>query len=175
MSFRRFPRKRSFNRLGTQINSNKNVRDTLTALAASTNDVNVVAKAVDSAANLTTNEVTRGCKIYRIWLEFWCYSNITGDTNALFNIEFGKSPGNNITLPNPGTVGSSNEKRNIFKEWKGLVGQRSLGGLPYTWKGWLKIPKSMQRMAIDDQFQFVIRAEGGTGNYCLKALYKWFI
>ncbi len=175
MPFGRYPRRRNFNRLGTQINSNKNVVDTLSALVASTNSVTVVVNAVDSAANLTTNQVTRGCKIYRIWFEFWVYTNITGDTNAQVNILVGKSPGNNITLPNPGTVGSSNEKRNVFKEWKGLVGQKSVGGLPYSWKGWIKIPKSMQRMAIDDRIQFVIRMEGGTGNFCLKNVYKWFI
>ncbi len=162
------------NRLGTIVDSNKNVKEGIDGIVASTNLVKIIAVAVDSATNTVTTQVERGCHIYRIWLEFWAYTTDTTDTTAQFNALIGKNPGANLTLPNPGTVGSSNEKKFVFKEWKGLLAAKSQGGLPYTWKGWIKVPKVYQRMGADDTIDFVVRIEGVAGNICHKAIYKWF-
>ncbi len=160
--------------LGTIVDSNKNVKEGIDGIVASTNLVKILALTVDSATNTVTTQVERGCHIYRIWLEFWVYTTDVTDTTAQFNMLIGKNPGANLTLPNPGTVGSSNEKKFIFKEWKGLLAAKSVGGLPYSWKGWIKVPKVYQRMGADDTIEIVARIEGVAGNICHKAIYKWF-
>jgi len=153
MSFfqrRRFrPRRRS---LGTVINSIKNVQEAITGVSASTNLVVNLVNAIDTPTNAVINSVKRGCIIKAIWLEFWYYGLAAGDTNNIFDAYLFKNPGNNLSPPNPGTVGSSNEKTHVFREWKGLAGNKGLGGTPYQQRGrWFRIPKKYQRFAIDDR------------------------
>ncbi len=170
MNFRRPFRRRS---LGQIVDSNKNEVNGVVAITAATNFANVVAITVDSALNSVATQVTRGSKIFRIWVEFWYYGLSPSNTNDVFDAYFLKNPGSNLTPPNPGTVGTSNEKKFVFREWKGLTGNKSLGGSPYMWKGWIKVPKIYQRMGADDLISFVVRSPT-TGNLCFKFIYKWF-
>ncbi len=167
---RRTGRSRS---LGTIVNSIKNQPNAITAVVASTNLIQSLATADDTHSTATANSVLNGCKIYRIWLEFWYYGLSAGETNDIVDIYLIKNPGNNLTLPNPGTVGTSNEKKFVFKTWKGLAGLKSLGGMPYSWKGWIKIPKVYQRMGTDDRIVINVRSPT-TGNFCFTCTYKWF-
>ncbi len=160
-------------RLGTIVDSNKNEVNGVVAITASANFANVIAITVDSAALTTATQVERGCKIFKFWLEFWYYGLSAGNTNDIIDAYILKNPGSNLTPPNPGTVGTSNEKKFVFKEWKGLAGNKSLGGSPYAWKGWIKIPKIYQRMGADDLLSFVVRSPT-TGQLCFKLIYKWF-
>ncbi len=177
MSFRRFggrsrrPR-RSFN----VIDSNKNILTTFQAGAAGTKTELSIAKAVDAAANTGTDEVTRGSKIFRIWVEFWAYTTAetaVGVTNGI-DAYLIKNPGSNLTTPNPGTVGSSNEKKFVFRIWKGLVGARTQGSTMYGFRGWIKIPKTYQRMGADDLIQMVFTFTGVNGLLCQNYVYKWY-
>ncbi len=159
--------------LGTIVDSNKNEVNGVVAITASANFANVIALSVDSALNSVAVQVTRGCHIYRFWLEFWYYGLSASETNDIFDAYIIKNPGSNLTPPNPGTTGTSNEKKFIFKEWKGLAGQKSTGGQPYMWRGWVKVPKVYQRFGADDIMNFVVRSPT-TGNLCFKIIYKWF-
>ncbi len=158
------------------IDSNKNIVSELTAVADGVKNNNTIAEAQDSAALAVTQDVERGCSIRAIWIEFWISATeeiAVGVTNAV-DLYFWKNPGSNLTSPTPGTTGSSNEKKFILKQWKGLVGARSLGFQPYTWKGWIKIPKSQQRMAANDLWQIVIRPTGTNIIFCHNYIYKWY-
>ncbi len=177
-----FPmRRRSFGRRRTSglsriIDSNKNVVSNFTAAATGANTLIDFAIAVDSAALATTNEVERGCKIFKVWLELWISASAAtavGVTTGVDAYVF-KTPGNNLTAPQPGTIGSSNEKKFIFKTFKGLVGARTEGYPSYTWKGWIKIPRIYQRMGADDQLTLVIRPTGVNLIVCTNFIYKWY-
>ncbi len=168
---RMYPQRRS---LGTVVNSIKNDHNAVAATTASTNLVVNIANAIDAPTNAVTNSVKRGCIIKALWLEWWYYGLSAGNTNDIVDAYLMKNPGNNLTNPNPGTVGSSNEKSYVFREWKGLAGNKSLGGTPYNQRGrWFKIPKKFQRFAIDDRLQLVVRS-ATTGNLCHKSIYKWY-
>ncbi len=178
MPFRQrgFSGRRRTNRLGSIVDSNKNSISLLTGEIAGTNTNEIIALTVDAAANATANEVTRGSHIYRIWLEFWVNTTVDsaiGVTNA-FEMYICKNPGANLTLPTPGTVGTSNEKKFVFKEWKGLIGARTDGYPPYYWRGWIKVPKIYQRMGADDTFNLVSLSSGVNAINCRKIVYKWF-
>ncbi len=168
--------RRRGNRLGQVIDSMKNVVSNVTAGTAGTTVVVDIAKSVDAAALANATEVTRGCKIFKIWVELWYRQSetiIPGVTTVL-DMYIWKNPGNNLTPPTPGTTGTSNEKKFVFKEFKGLTGVQTQGSEPYTWKGWLKIPKVYQRMGSDDQLEIVFAESGSDGILCSKFIYKWY-
>ncbi len=177
MSFRQrgFSRRRQ-NRLGSVIDSNKNVVSLFTAAATGADTTIQLALTVDAAANTSVTEVTRGCKIFRIWVEMWVGTSATaviGITNG-FDAYILKNPGANLTPPAPGALGSSNEKKFAFKVWKGLTGARTEGTPYYFWKGWIKIPKVYQRMGADDTIDIIFRPTGANIITCINAVYKWF-
>ncbi len=164
-------------RLGTIIDSNKNSISRLDGIVAATKTDLDIVTSVDAAANASAAQVTRGSKVFRIWMEFWVEAteNITlGVTNS-FDGYLIKNPGDNLTTPTPGTQGTSNEKKFIFKTWKGLITPvRTNGGPFYTWKGWIPVPRVYQRMGADDTIQFVVISTGTNMLVCTQVIYKWF-
>ncbi len=177
MSFRRrgsFGRRRFGPR--PKVSSEKNVVTSFSAGAASAKVGITIAQAVNAADNTVTKEVTRDCHIYKIWAELWISATAevtVGTTNGIDAYIF-KNPGTNLTSPVPGTVGSSNEKKFVFKTWKGLIGARTQGFPAYTWRGWIKVPKVYQRMGTDDLIQFVFQSTGVATIVCNNFIYKWF-
>ncbi len=169
-----FGRRRS--NLGQVVDSNKNNPNFFTAAATGANTVVNIAIAVDAAANSGAAQVTRGCKIFKIWCEFWVYASAEVAVGVTQGIDFYimKNPGANLTEPNPGTVGTSNEKKFVFRQFKGLVGARTQGSMPYYWRGWIKIPRVYQRMGADDLLVMVIRPTGSNVIFCHQYIYKWF-
>ncbi len=162
--FRRFAPRAVSNTLKREVNAVQGV-------LAVTNTFHDIAIAVSNPTSIVPNNVHNGCKIFRVWVEFWYYGLSAGNTNDIFDCYIWKNTGANLTPPNPGTVGTSNEKTWVFKEWKGLAGNKGLGGTPYAFRGWIKIPKKMQRMATDDKLQLVVRSPT-TGNWCTKSIVK---
>ncbi len=158
------------------INSVKNSVVQLQAVATAANTTSVISQVVDSPLTANQAEVSKGSKIFRIWIElsYTLTAVVSDGTSTLMDIYMWKNPGNNLTEPNPGTQGSSNEKKFIFKTWKGLIGARSQGCNPYFWKGWIKIPKIYQRQGIDDRIEIISRATGVAGVVCIQAVYKYY-
>ncbi len=170
-SFRRGNRR---SRLGTIVNSIKNEVNSVQGVVAATNLTLTIAQAADVHDTAVPTSVRNGCIIKAIWMEWWYYGLSASNTNDIADIYLIKNPGNNLVNPNPGTTGTSNEKKFIIREWKGLAGNKSLGGTPYTQTGrWFKIPKRYQRMGTDDVWFLVVRSPT-TGNFCSKFIYKWY-
>lgn len=172
--FPRRQRRRRGSSLGRIVNSIKNEVNAITALTASTNTILDIAVAGDTHNTAVNNSCIQGCVIKAIWIEFWYYGLSAGNTNDIIDIYLIKNPGMNLTVPNPGTVGTSNEKKFVIREWRGLGGNKSLGGTPYNQTGrWFKIPKRYQRMGTNDEWQLVARTPT-TGQLCTKFIYKWY-
>ncbi len=163
-------------RMLSPINSIKNSVSALTGLVDGANTVQNIAIATDTATTASSTSVDNGSIIKAIWIEFWINATATaaaGVTNAV-ELYLSKNPGNNLTMPTPGTQGSSNEKKFIIKSWKGLVGTRVEGYPAYSWKGWVKIPKVYQRMGTDDHWQLNVLMTGVAGLICELFVYKWY-
>ncbi len=174
MPFGRYPVRRRPRTGGIPlIHSTKNVVNQTLGVSASTNLVINLVNAIDTPVITNANNVLRSCTIKSVFLEFWYYGTAAGDTNNIFDMYVIKNPGNNLTVPDPGTVGTSNEKKYVFREWKGLAGNKALGGYPYNWKGRLRIPKPYQRFGQDDRLVLVVRS-ATAGNFCHTTIYKWF-
>ncbi len=174
MSFRRSFRRRRTPR--TIINSEKNIVNNITAGTAGTQATLNVALSVSSADNTSVTEVTRRSKIFKIWVELWASASATTaeGVSTVFDAYLVKNVGSNLTLPGAQVVGSSNEKRFVFKQWKGLVASRKEGFPAYSWRGWIKVPKVYQRMATDDVIQIAFLFTGTNGLLCTNIIYKWY-
>ncbi len=167
-------RGRRRNSLGTIVNSIKNSFGRIDAVVASTNLNIVCVLSVDTPITANVADVKRGSLVKAIWIEFWYYGLNQTEVNDILDVYLIKNPGTNLTLPNPGTIGTSNEKQWVIREWRGLADNKVNGGKPYIQQGrWFKIPKRFQRMGTDDTWSLVVRS-ATTGNFCSKFIYKWY-
>ncbi len=83
-----------------------------------------------------------------------------------------KNPGNNLTPPGVGSVGTSNEKKFVFKSWSQMTMRNQDGNPPYHWEGWVKVPKRYQRMGTDDVFQIAYGTTTAAGHIFANFIYK---
>ncbi len=133
-----------------------------------------ISNAIDTPVIGTNNAVNRSCTIKAVWLSIdVCGLAATGvlQTTRFYIMQ---NVGANLTPPVPGTEGTSNEKRFIFKTWNAMTMRNQDGNTPYHWEGWVKIPKRFQRQAQDDQLTLVFRATTAAGHLSFVAIYKWF-
>ncbi len=170
-----YRRRGSFRRgLGLRpVDSNKNVVDD-TASTGTTRQDEVLCLAVDSAANTSATEVERGCTIKAIYLSFdVCGLAATGVLQRT-NLYLMKNPGANLTPPSAFAVGTSNEKKFVFRQWQVMTMRNQDGNVPFHWEGWIKIPRHYQRFGADDQIHLSHEASTGAGHLSLQCIYKWF-
>ncbi len=136
---------------------------------------NIIAKAVNTPLNTNRDEVGQGSKIKAIWVSIdGCGLGGTGVLNIM-NIYIMKNPGANLTAPDPRTIGSSNEKKFIFKQWQFMIMRNQDGNTPFHWEGWVKIPRVYQRMGTDDTIIIVFQNSASvTGHFSDEFIYKWY-
>ncbi len=172
----RFYGQRGSSSLGRIVDSNKNIVSLVLAGADGVKIITPIAEAQDSATLAVAKDVERGCQIRAIHIEGWCWANelIAEGISNSFHAYIMKNPGSNLTPPVPGTTGTSNEKKFIFKEWKGLIGARTQGVPPYRINQWIKIPPRFRRMGANDVWQFVHESFGTDHLFCLNFIYKWY-
>ncbi len=158
------------------IDSVKNSVVRLQAVTTSGDTSSIIAQAMDNPTTAVDQGVMKGGKVFRIWIElsYTLTGTVTDGVSTVMDIYMMLNPGSNLTPPQPGTQGTSNEKKYVFKTWRGLVGARSQGCNPFYWKGWIKIPKVYQRMGTDDQILIISRATGVAGVICIQAIYKYY-
>ncbi len=133
-----------------------------------------IANAVSSPDNTVVTQVENGCSIRAIWISLdFCGLAGTGVRQST-GVYLFKNPGSNLTPPSPFSVGVSNEKNYVIKEWSQMTMRNQDGNPPYHWEGWIKIPKSRQRMATDDTWTIQFITDTAAGHMLVKWVYKWF-
>ncbi len=153
----------------------KHVRDVQTAVPVNTALPNNFAVANDSPSLSNVNECLTGSVIRSFFVSIECVASETS-TTATSNIYviFFKNPGGNLTIPNGNVVGASDNKKYIFHQEMVMINPVD-GGVPRNiFKGVLKVPKHMQRMAPNDilGFQLFIPSTGVAVNACSQVHYK---
>ncbi len=156
------------------VTSIKNVTDFASGIT-STNVVDEIALATNTPLSTTQNHVSNGCIIKAIWCVVdVCGLGGTGVLNS-FDAYLMKNPGNNLLPPGGGNVGTSNEKKFVFKQWHAMIMRNQDGNNPYHWEGWVKVPKRYQRMGVDDTIEFVVNCTTSlTGHKSGQFIYKWY-
>lgn len=156
------------------VNSIKNVREEAFGITGA-QTVSIIAKAVNTPLSTVNNDVSNGCIIKAVWVVIDCCG--LGGTGVLnsFGAYIAKNPGANLTMPDPFSVGTSNEKKFVFKQWQAMIMRNQDGNLPYHWEGWVKIPKRYQRMGTDDTLVLVVECTTAlTGHFSSLYIYKWY-
>ncbi len=156
------------------IRSIKNIHDASFGISGSGN-TNNFAKAVTTPSPTVDSDVAHGCVIKAVWISLdVCGLGGTGVLNNA-DIFLMKNPGNNLTPPGADAVGTSNEKKFVFKQWHAMIMRNQDGNVPYHWEGWIKIPKRYWRMGTDDTLQLVVQCTTAlTGHFSYQAIYKWY-
>ncbi len=133
-----------------------------------------ICNAVANPDNTVVTEVENGCTIKAIWLSIdFCGLAGTG-VRQITAVYLFKNPGSNFTPPSPFSVGASNEKNYVIKEWSQMTMRNQDGNPPYHWEGWVKIPKSRQRMGTNDTWTLQFITDTSAGHFDVKWVYKWF-
>ncbi len=155
------------------VDSNKNIAfisDSTGTTSIATTFVNTV----DSATLAVPTDVERGCSIKAFWISLdFCGLGATG-VRQVTRCYIIKNPGANLAPPTPGTEGTSNEKKFIFKEWQQMTMRNQNGNPPYHWEGWIKIPKRYQRFGANDLLQMVYATDTSAGHITAQIIYKWY-
>ncbi len=156
------------------INSIKNVHVFAGGTSGTTQAENL-AKAVNTPASTVSTDVSQGCVIKAIYLILDGYGlGGSGTLNNMYIYMF-KNPGANLTVPQPISQGTSNEKKFIFKTWQFMVMRNQEGNTPFHWEGWIRIPRRYQRMGTDDLITLVYaNTTALTGHISFTAIYKWY-
>jgi len=163
------------------VNSIKNVTDTSGVMAATTDTIlDTVITSVDDPALANDSEVEKGCTVNSLFLEIFFYTEDGEVANEVPLVDWYiyKNNANQASLtelPTPGATGTTNLKRYILHEEKGLAGggDSSLAGVPMVFKGVIRFPRTFKRMGIDDRVQVVARSNFAT-KFCIKSVYKWY-
>ncbi len=155
------------------INSIKNTVD-LTSSTGTTTTTKTIAVAKATPVNTAQSEVINGCVIKAVWVSFdVCGLAATGvlQRTALYLI---KNPGTNLTNPGCFVVGTSNEKKFVFRQWQFMTMRNQDGNPPNHWEGWIRIPKRYQRMGTDDGLHIVFETDAAAGHFSSQFIYKWY-
>lgn len=170
------PRRRrgSYARPMSVVTSIKNVFNVAFGIS-STKVIQRVAKAVTSPSPTVDSDVSHGCIIKAVWINLDVCGLAASGVLNVFDAYLMKNPGDNLTAPSPVSVGTSNEKKFVFRQWRAMIMRNQEGNVPFHWEGWVKIPKRYQRFGTDDTLQFVTACSTSqTGHASVQALYKWY-
>ncbi len=156
------------------VNSIKNVPN-LSITTSGTLGSFIIAKTVTAPSPTVSSDVSHGCVIKAVHITAnGCGTSGTGVLNNM-DFYFIKNPGNNLTVPAPTSVGTSNEKKFVFRQWRFMIMRNQDGNVPYHWEGWIKIPKRYQRMGTDDILQIIFANTAAlAGHISFQAIYKWY-
>ncbi len=159
--------------MGPIINSIKNVLDNSASVGTGTATM-LIAKAVNSPLSTVATDTSNGCVIKALWLSFDVCGLAGSGTLHRTALYLAKNPGDNLTLPGPFAVGSSNEKKFVFRQWQFMTMRNQEGNSPNHWEGWIKIPKRYQRMGTDDTLGLTFSCSVSAGHLSVQSIYKWY-
>ena len=112
-----------------------------------------------------------GTEIKAVWCEIW----LIGDTNNIGSqvliVEKIQGGAGGIGFANLANLDAYANKRNIFYETMGLIGDSNSNPIPVI-RQWVKIPKGKQRFAQGDSLRIGISAQAGDINRCGETIYK---
>ncbi len=153
------------------INSEKHVVNSAVNVT-STIVVKDIAKAVTAPSNTVPTDCHRGGTIKAIWVSLDFCGLAASGVNQQIAVNLMKNPGANLNEPGTFSVGASNEKKFVIKQWIAMTMRNQEGNPPYHWEGWIRIPKRYQRMGTDDTWTITYGASTATGHGFHQVIYK---
>ncbi len=137
-------------------------------------DITIV-HAVDIGAINSVEEVHEGSVIKAVYIEAWLRAGETVSGSVIFGCY--KSPGSGVlfTTGELAALGTAENKKNMLFFSQGLVNDQNADAIPF-YRGWIKIPKSKQRMGLGDRLILTIFAQGAIDlHHCGFMTYKEYL
>ncbi len=116
-------------------------------------------------------EVEEGASVKAVYFEMWLRSAATAAASFTFMIEKRNAGLTPASAAEMAAMGDYNNKKNVFYTSQGLVNDVDSTALSVI-RGWVKIPKSKQRMGLGDSINWTLSAIGQTINFCGFEIYK---
>ncbi len=155
------------------VNRIKHVVDKQGGVLLGVVDNTILAQAVDSPVLTNTADVITGSKINGIYLKV----EINATTSAaLANVYMlvGKNPGNNLSMPNPNSVGSNDNKRFVIHQEMVMLQQVTNSNPRTLFNGVIALPRGYRRFGPQDNLILRVLAPGVNINLCVQCHYKEF-
>ncbi len=148
------------------------VQTSLSTLAAG-GTVNIrLALAVEVVDKNIVSEIEEGAIVKAVYVEHWL-QNDGNDASEIFVIF---KDTQDLAGPSTGemaALGTYNNKKNILFVHQGLSSNESIGNPIPVHRGWIKIPKSKQRMGLGDSINIQMsNPSAGVLTHCGFATYK---
>ncbi len=165
-------RRRSQGNYLRPVNRIKHVVDSQFATAAAAPNDFTIAFASDTPDLATAAEVETGSVIRSFFISVEVVN--TGVAGVLANAYalFFKNPGGNLTIPAANAVGIDDNKRYVFHQEMVMLQMVDNSNPRTLFKGVLKLPRHLQRMAPNDQIQLRVFSPGVELTGCIQAHYK---
>ncbi len=122
----------------------------------------------------TVSDVVVGSVVKAVYLEYWLLGESAQPCTCTWSFEKLPNDGTVMTQAQGQALNSYPNKRNLFHIGQGIIGDSNANPIPVM-RGWYKIPKGKQRMALGDELQVNFSVIGQTDNgmqVCGFALYK---
>ncbi len=116
-------------------------------------------------------DVLNGATVKAIYLELWVHSDDAASGTVIFTVEKTSVGATAMSTANAASLNGYHNKKNIFYTTMGLIPNN----VTYPWavfKGWIKIPKGKQRIALDDTISWNLFAQSNGLSFCGFATYK---
>ncbi len=151
----------------------KHVIDTQIGINGGTNHTANLILASDTPALASVEQVQTGSTVHGIYLKVEVYAVTAGSLSNCY-LSISKNPGGNLTIPNPNSVGSSDNKKYVIHQ-EMIMLERQVNGNPRTlFNGVIKIPKGYKRFGPNDGLEIKIRPPGVNIDACYQCHYKEF-
>jgi len=126
------------------------------------------------AAPSGSNQVREGCTIKAVYIEMWYVGESSQPPTQISSVEKVIGGATLMTFAQSVVLNDYPNKKNLFQISQGVIGDSNTNPVP-VFRGWIPIPKSKQRMGLDDKivinFSCVSTADNGM-NICGTFIYK---
>ncbi len=143
-----------------QVHSEKHyVQDSLRTITASTAETIVLVEGVRQQDITNVEDVDQGSTVKAIYIEHWLRTQSTSPGSyicAIYKAPVGVAV---FTTGGLAAINNADNKNNVLFFSQGLLNDQDSSALG-VYRGWLKIPKGKQRMALGDRFILQTFAQG---------------
>ncbi len=160
----------SFARL-RPVQSIKHVVDIQGGLVAGAQSNFALVDTVDAPVLANPADVMTGTTVHSIFLNVQVAATATPSLANIY-MAIMKNPGDNLPVPSPQTIGTSDEKKQIIHQ-EMIMTEKNSTAIPRTlFKGVIKIPRGYKRFGHDDKLLILLLAPGVSYEFCIQCIYK---
>jgi len=147
------------------------VQQSIGTTVPATDTATVIAQAVEVVDKNQVFEIEEGSSIKAVYLELWVRSAATAAASFTFVFLKRNALMGVPTTAEMAALSDYGNKKNILFTCQGLTNDVDSTALS-VYRGWIKVPKSKQRMGLGDILSWHLSAIGQSVNFCGFCTYK---